>query len=69
MHNTLLHGEALLVVTTGDLEDVSLVLLTKGVTSDFRSNSLVIVEDAQLLLVFEFDSLLRSRCGIGDVEL
>jgi len=69
LHNTLLHREALLVVTTGDLEDVTLVLLTKGIARNLRSNTLVIVEDSQLLLVFKLDCLLRSRGGIGDVEL
>ena len=69
LHHTLLHGKTLLVVTTGNLEDVALVFLTKGVARDFRSNALVIVEDTELLLVFKFDGLLSSRGGISDIEL
>lgn len=39
-HTTLLHGETLLVVTTGDLEEITLELITKGIARDlyFQKN-------------------------------
>jgi hypothetical protein len=39
--DTLLHGETLLVVTTRDAEDVTLELITKGVTRYFLGHALV----------------------------
>ena len=43
--DTLLHGEALLVVTASDAEDVALELVAEGVAGDFLGHFLV-VEDA-----------------------
>lgn len=43
--NTLLHGETLLIVTTGNLQDVTLPLVTEGISLDFLSHTLI-VEDA-----------------------
>lgn len=39
VHDTLLHWEALLVVSTGDLEDVALELLSDGVTWDLGAHT------------------------------
>jgi len=39
--DTLLHGETLLVVATGDLEDVALELLADAVTSNLVGDALV----------------------------
>jgi hypothetical protein len=39
--NTLLHGETLLIVTTGDAENVTLELVTNGVTRNFSGHTLV----------------------------
>lgn len=38
VHDTLLHGETLLVVSTGDAEDVALELVTDGVTRDLGAH-------------------------------
>ena len=68
VENTLLHGETLLVVTTGNLEDVTLELVTERVTLDFLTHSLL-VEDADLVFVIDFDELLSAVGGVGNVEL
>jgi hypothetical protein len=39
--NTLLHGETLFVVTTRDAENVTLELITEGVTRDFLGHTLI----------------------------
>ena len=38
VHDTLLHGETLLVVSTGDAEDVALELITEVVAGDFSAH-------------------------------
>jgi hypothetical protein len=42
--NSLLHTKSLLVVSTSDFEDVSLELVTKGISGDFFRDALI-VED------------------------
>lgn len=59
VHNTLLHWETLLVVTTGNLEDVSLELVSDGVSWNLSAHSLV-HEDTELALVFDIDELLTA---------
>jgi len=59
VHDTLLHWETLLVVATGNSEDISLELVSDGVTRNLCAHSLV-HEDAQLLLVLNFDELLTA---------
>jgi hypothetical protein len=66
--NTLLHGETLLVVTTGDLEDVTLEFVTEGVAGNFGSHALL-HEGTELALVIDLDDLLRPIGRVGDVEL
>lgn len=39
VHNTLLHGETLLVVSSGDLEDVALELVSDGVTGNLSPHT------------------------------
>lgn len=68
VHDTLLHGEALLVVSTGDLDDVALPLVTEGVGLDFLSHAAV-HEDAELALVFNLNELLRAIGGVRNVQL
>jgi hypothetical protein len=68
MHNTLLHGEALLVVATGNLEDVALELVADGVAWDFLTHAAV-HEDTELALIFDFNQLLRAVGGERDVQL
>ena len=41
-HDTLLHGETLLVISSRDLEDVSLELIAKHVTLYFLVHALVV---------------------------
>ncbi len=45
---TLLHGETLLVVTTGNLENVALELVTKSITLDFSAHALIIKSVAKM---------------------
>lgn len=40
VHNTLLHGETLLVVTAGDADDVALPLVAEGVSGDLSAHLL-----------------------------
>ena len=66
--DTLLHGETLLVVAAGDLEDVALELVAQAVALDFGAHATV-HEDAQLALIVDLDQLLRAVGRVGDVEL
>ena len=59
VHNTLLHWETLLVVSSGDLEDVALELISNGVTWDLSTHALL-HEDAELALVLNLDQLLAA---------
>jgi len=68
VHDTLLHGETLLVVATGDLEDVTLPLVTDGVTGNLLTHAAV-HEDAETALIFNFDELLGAVGGVRDVKL
>lgn len=68
VHDTLLHWEALLVVASGDLEDVSLPLVADAVAWNLLAHTAV-HEDAQTALVFNLDQLLRAIGWVGDVEL
>jgi hypothetical protein len=68
VHDTLLHGETLLVVAAGDLEDVALELVANGVARDFLTHAAV-HEDAELALILNIDELLRAIGGEGDVQL
>ena len=43
VHHTLLHGKTLLVVATGDAEDVALELITNAVTWDLGAHSVMVV--------------------------
>jgi hypothetical protein len=65
--HSLLHRETLLVVTTGDLEDVALKLVADGVTGNLLAHALV-QEDADLLFIVDFDQLLGAVGGVAVVE-
>jgi len=45
--DTLLHGEALLVVATSNAEDVALEVITKGVTGNLLRDALIVEEAAK----------------------
>lgn len=68
VHNTLLHGETLLVVTAGDLENVALELIADGVTGNFLTHAFV-DENTETALIIDFDELLSAVGGISDIEL
>jgi len=68
VHDTLLHGEALLVVAAGDLEDVALELVANGVAGDFLTHAAV-HEDTELALIFDLNELLGPVGRVGDVQL
>jgi len=65
--DTLFHGETVLIVTTGNFEDVSLEFITKSVTVDFLAHSFT-VEDGKLLVIIDRDGLLATSSGAGDVK-
>jgi len=67
-HNTLLHGKALLVIATGDAEDVALPFIPETVTWHFVAHALL-HEDAQLALIIDLEELLRPIGRVGDVQL
>jgi len=58
--HTLLHGETLLIVTTGDTEDVSLEVITQVITLNFLGHTLV-VQMSEFTVVIDFDELLATR--------
>ncbi len=68
VHDTLLHWEALLVVSTGDSEDVALEFVANGIAGNFLTHAAV-HEDAELALIFNLDQFLCPIVGVGDVEL
>lgn len=57
VEDTLLHGETLLVVSSGDAEDVALELVADGVTRDLSAH----LDSHYVSLMFFF-----SRCGSCD---
>lgn len=68
VHDTLLHRETLLVVATGDLEDVALELVANRVARNLLAHA-VVHEDAHLALIFDIDQLLRPVGRVADVQL
>jgi len=68
MHDSLLHWETLLVVTTGDSEDVALELVADGVTWDLGAHALV-HEDTELAVIVDLNELLGAIGWVGDVQL
>jgi len=67
-HDTLHHREALLIVATRDSEDVSLPIISEDIPLNFLRHALV-VKMEELLLIFDFDDFLASRCRACDVKL
>jgi len=68
VHDTLLHRETLLVIASGDLEDVSLEFIADAVTWDLSAHTLL-HEGTELSLIFDLNQLLRPICWVRDVEL
>lgn len=65
--DTLFHGESLFVVSSSNLEDISLVLISEAISWHFLSHSLV-KEDGAFLIIIDFDDLLSSSLWATDVE-
>jgi hypothetical protein len=63
VHDTLLHGETLLVVAAGNLEDVALEFITNRVTRDFLTHA-ALHEDTETALIFDLDQLLGAIGGV-----
>lgn len=59
MHDSLLHGEALLVVAPSDAEDVALEFISDGVAWDFLAHAAV-HEDAEFAFIVDFDEFLGA---------
>lgn len=66
--NALLHGETLFVVSSGNLDDVAGPFVSQWRGINFGAHSLL-VEDAKFVFIDDLEKLLRSRCGIGYVQL
>ena len=67
VHDSLFHGEPLLVVSAGDLEDVACEFGPEGVGGHFLTHAAV-HEDAEFALIFDFDQLLGTVGGVRDIE-
>jgi len=57
MHDSLFHREALLVVTTGDPENISSKFVPNTITGDLLSHTLI-HEDTETTVIFNFNELL-----------
>ena len=66
MHDTLLHGESLFVVTAGDLEDVAFELVAHAVAGDLVAHAAV-HEDAEFAVLIDLDELLGPIRWVGYV--
>jgi len=66
--DTLLHGEALLVVASSDAENVALELITKGIGLNLLAHPLLI-ERTNLQLISNLDQLLASRGRVRQIDL
>ena len=68
MHDPLLHGETLFIVTAGDFEDVAFEFRADAIALDFLSHAAV-YEDTEFAVIFDFDEFLGAIGGVRDVEL
>jgi len=66
--DTLFHLESLFVISSSDSEDVTLVVGTKVLSVNFLTHSLV-KEGTNVFLVINFNFLVSSGKGVGDVKL
>ena len=66
--HSLLHGETLLVESSSDAENVSLVLVAQEIAVNVLTDALV-VEGAVALLLVNFVHLGGARGGVGNVDL
>jgi len=66
--DALAHGEALLVVTAGNAEDVAGEFFAEDGAVDFLRHA-AFVEVLEALFVIDFDDFLEARGGDGDIDL
>lgn len=66
--DSLLHGKTLLIESSSDTEDVSLVLVSQEFSRDILTDALI-VEGAVLALLIDFVHLSGTSGGVGDVDL
>lgn len=66
--DALLHGKALLVVTTGNAENVSLPFVSNGIAFNLLAHAFVI-KDAEFVFIVNVDEFLAASGRIRDVEL
>lgn len=66
--NTLLHGKTLLVLASHDSENVTIELVSELTAVNLHGETEV-VEMLELLLIVNFDELLRTRLRVGKIEL
>ena len=64
VHDTLLHGETLFIVSSGNLEDVSFELITNGVTWNLLTHTLV-DESTESTVIVDFNELLSAVGGVS----
>ena len=65
--DTLFHGKALLVVSTGDAEDVALEFVAKGVSLDLLSDFLVIEDTAVKSCKCQYEESIQKLCTIRTI--
>ncbi len=65
---TLFHSKSLLVVTTLDLENVTLKLLPEAVTTDLSGHTLV-KKGEELTVILDLETFTLTSNGVGDVQL
>jgi hypothetical protein len=68
VHNALLHGKALLIVSTSYLEHESFELVADRVARNFLAHA-TIDEDAELAVIFNVDEFLGTGGRVRNVEL
>jgi hypothetical protein len=66
--NSLLHGEALLVTASHDLEHIALEFISKSISTDLLGQSLV-KERPEFLVIVNFNLLLAPCSRVCNVEL
>ena len=66
--DTLTHGEALLVVSTGDAENESLELISQDATVNFLGHA-ALVQVLETFLIIDFDDFLHSSAGASNIDL
>jgi hypothetical protein len=64
----LFHGKTVLVKATVDSENITLKLITKGISFDFLTHSLL-EEDSASVVIIDLDGFGGAVSWVGDAEL